>query len=145
MLYIHGRKQRPFHPLSLFGFNKMNVFKNNRGATAVEFGLVALPVLLFLFGIIQTGYIVWIDNLLHISVDTAARCAAVNSTTSPCQGTDAVTPAQTVFGWSSGATFSSSNCTADGGTGTMGTSHITILFVVNLTLTAKSCYPTIPS
>jgi Flp pilus assembly protein TadG len=122
----------------------MKFFKNNRGATAVEFGLVALPVFLFIFGMMQTGYIVWIDNLLHVSVDTAARCAAVNSTTSPCNGTDAITPAKTVFGWN-GATFSTSNCTADGGTGLTGTSKITIVFVANLTLTAHSCYPTIPA
>jgi Flp pilus assembly protein TadG len=123
----------------------MKLSRNTRGATAVEFALVALPVLLFILGIMQTGYIVWIDNLLHVSVDTGARCAAVNSTTSPCNGTDAITPAETVFGWNSGATFGSSNCTADGGTGVTGTSKITIVFVVNLTLTAKSCYPTIPS
>ena len=122
----------------------MKLFKNNRGATVAEFALVALPVLVFMFGIMQTGYIVWIDNLLHVSVDTGARCAAVNSTTSPCNGTDAITPAKTVFGWN-GASFSSSNCTADGGTGITGTSNITILFIVNLVLTAKSCYPTILS
>ena len=38
-----------------YEFNKMKLFKNNRGATAVEFALVALPVLLFMFGIMQTA------------------------------------------------------------------------------------------
>ena len=52
----------------------MNLFKNDRGSTMVEFALVALPVLFFMIGIMQTAYIVWIDNILHYSVDAAARC-----------------------------------------------------------------------
>src|ERR1700746_1737327 len=64
----------------------LNLLKNNRGATAVEFALVALPVCTLVFGIMQTAWIIWVDNLLHAAVDTAARCGAVNSTTSPCGG-----------------------------------------------------------
>jgi hypothetical protein len=132
----------------------MHLFKNNRGSTAVEFALVALPVLVFILGIMQTAYIVWIDNLLHISVDAAARCGAVGSTTLPCLsgGTTLAnmqSTANLVFceraGCVSGATFSLNNasCSADGGSGLIGTYNVTIVFVVNLTLTAKSCYPTI--
>src|ERR1700757_1705021 len=86
MPYIRGRHQRPFRPQSKFGFNEMSFLKDNRGATAVEFALVALPIMLFIIGIMQTAYLVWADNLLHISVDTAARCGAVQSTTTPCNG-----------------------------------------------------------
>ncbi len=145
-----GRNRRPFHPLPLFGFNNMNLFKNNRGATAVEFALVALPVLMLIFGIIQTGYVVWADNLLHISVDAAARCGAVNSATSPCLGktlANMQSTATTVFGPLSGATFSNNaTCSADGGSGLIGTYHVTIglgSIGFNLNLTAKSCYPTV--
>jgi Flp pilus assembly protein TadG len=126
----------------------MNLFKDNRGATAVEFALVALPVLFFILGIIQVGYVVWVDNLLHISVNTAARCGAIQSTTSPCAGSGSanmITTANTVFRPLSGATFSTSNngtCIADGGAGLTGTYRINFLLAVNLTLTAKSCYPT---
>ncbi len=114
----------------------------------VEFALVALPVLFFMIGIMQTAYIVWIDNLLHISVDAAARCGAVGSTTSPCSGSGLAnmqTTANLVFLPVSGATFSlnSSNCFSDGGSGLIGRYNVTIVYVVNLTLTAKSCYPTV--
>ena len=122
----------------------MNLFKNNRGATAVEFALVALPVLMLIFGIMQTGYVVWADNLLHVSVDAAARCGAVNSATSPCIGktlANMQSTANLVFQPASGATFS--NNSSCGGTGLIGTYPVTIVFVVNLTLTAKSCYPTV--
>jgi Flp pilus assembly protein TadG len=126
----------------------MNFFKNNRGAATVEFALVILPVMLFIIGIMQTGWIVWIDNVLHVSVDAAARCGAVpTSTTLPCQGSGLVNMTKTanaVFAPMTGATFvDNDTCSADGGSGLVGTYNVSIAFVVNLTLTAKSCYPTV--
>jgi Flp pilus assembly protein TadG len=142
--FIRGHNLRPIHPLSQCGSNDMKfLFKNIRGATAVEFALVALPVLTFMFGITQTAFLVWADNLLHISVDAAARCGAVNSTTPPCAGTDMVTSANGFFAPLSGATFTSNLvCSADGGSGLVGTYRVGIL-AVNLTLSASSCYPTV--
>jgi Flp pilus assembly protein TadG len=125
----------------------MDLFKNNRGTAAVEFAMSAMAVIWFILGIMQTGYIVWIDNLLNVSVDAAARCGAVQSTTSPCNGAGLAnmqTTANAVFGFS-GATFSNnSTCSKDNGSGLTGTYNVTIVFVANLTLTAKSCYPTVP-
>ncbi len=158
-----GRRRRIIRPRSQCGFNKMNFFRNNRGATAVEFALVALPVMAFIIGIIQFGWIVWVDNLLHISVDTASRCGAIGSVTSPCDGagpvnggsiTNMITTANTVFRPLTGATFTdNSGCSVGAGTGLqssglVGTYHISIglaVFAMNLTLTAQSCYPTVPT
>jgi Flp pilus assembly protein TadG len=107
----------------------------------VEFGMVALPVLLFIFGIMQTAYIVWADNLLHIAVDTAARCGAINSTTPPCNGTaNMVSTAQGVFFLSSAASFTSNSTCSTGGSGVVGTYTLSFLHAANVTLTAKSCY-----
>jgi Flp pilus assembly protein TadG len=123
--------------------------KDIRGSTTLEFGLVILAVVWFIFGIIQTGWIVWMDNMLYLSVDTAARCGAVHSTTPPCHGAD-VSPSVTnmrmtanrVFGMT-GATFiNNATCSGNGGTGLVGTYQVTFVSVVNMTLTAKSCYPT---
>jgi Flp pilus assembly protein TadG len=115
---------------------------NNRGATAVEFALVALPVIWFIVGIMQTGWIVWTDNLLHIAVDTAARCGAISSsTTYPCFSGDMQRTANAVFQPLSGATFGpNSSCSNDGGAGLVGT-YTTGLAVFTITLTAQSCYP----
>jgi Flp pilus assembly protein TadG len=125
----------------------MNFFRNNRGAAAVEFALVSIPVMLFIIGIMQTAWIVWANNLLDVSVNVAARCGAVQSTTSPCNGSGLAnmqSTANTVFGLLSGATFSdNATCTADSGSGLIGTYNVSIAFVVNLTLTAKPCYPSI--
>lgn len=136
-------------PLS--GLPKMKLLKNDRGATAVEFALVALPVLLFMIGIMQTGYIVWAHNLLNLSVNTAARCGAVHSATPPCHYTnmgiltDMITAAQLVFQPMTGATFTNNtSCSANTEAGLIGTYTVKFL-AVTLTLTAQSCYPTVSS
>jgi Flp pilus assembly protein TadG len=126
----------------------MKFFQNNRGAAAVEFALVALPVMLFIIGIIQTAWVLWVDNLLHLSVNVAARCAAVGSTTSPCNGgtvPDMLSTATTVFAPLNSTNVFQNNgpCTSDGGAGLIGTYTVNILYVVNFTLIANSCYPTV--
>src|SRR5215813_14222723 len=104
------------------------LLKNDRGAAAVEFALVSLPVIVFIFGIMQTAWIVWANNLLNIAVDTAVRCGAVGSMTRPCYGNDMVRAAQEVFGPLDGASFSAigSSCTTDGGVGLVGTYTVNI-------------------
>jgi Flp pilus assembly protein TadG len=125
-----------------------SLLKNTRGSTMVEFALVALPILGFMVGLMQTAWVVWADNLLHVSVDTAARCGAVpTSTTIPCYGNtlqDMQQTANLVFQPLSGATFSSNTtCANDNGAGLIGTYNVSFLLVLNLKLTAKSCYPTV--
>jgi Flp pilus assembly protein TadG len=119
-----------------------NLFKDNRGAAVVEFSLVALPVIFFIFGIMQTAWIVWADNLLNIAVDTAARCGAVGSTTAPCAGTDMISAANQVFNALGGATFTN-NTSCSNGVGLVGTYDASIGWVVSLTITAQSCYPSV--
>jgi Flp pilus assembly protein TadG len=118
------------------------LFRDNRGGSVVEFSLLSLPVVVFLFGIMQTGWLLWADNLLNVAVDAAARCGGVGSTISPCNA-DLVTTAQQVFGPLSGASFSlnGSSCATNGGIGLVGTYTMNIAFAFNVTITAKSCYP----
>jgi Flp pilus assembly protein TadG len=142
----------------------MNFFKNNRGAAAVEFALVALPVMGFIIGIILFAWAVWVDNLLHISVDTASRCGAIGSTTSPCDGAGPVNGGSTANLISTAITMfrpltpdattfkDNTDCSVDVGTGLQGTGlkgsyQISIglgVFSMNLIITADSCYPTVP-
>ena len=81
----------------------MKSIRDDKGATLVEFALVALPVIFFILGIIQTAYIIWVDNLLHTAVNTAARCGAIGSNTAPCAGTNLVTTANTCLLYTSDA------------------------------------------
>jgi Flp pilus assembly protein TadG len=123
----------------------MNFFKNNRGAAVVEFALVALPVMLFIFGIIQIAWVLWVDNVLHVSVNVAARCAAVGSTTPPCSGDtvpEMISTATAAFAPLNGASFQNNGpCTSDDGKGLSGAYTVNILFIVNLSLRENSCYP----
>lgn len=116
--------------------------RDSRGATAVEFAMVILPVIIFTMGLIQTCYVIWVDNLLHVAVQAAARCGAIQSTTPPCAGPSLVSAANTVFAPLTNASFTANaNCS---GAGLVGTYRVSIAFVVNLPLTAQSCYPTPP-
>ena len=45
-----------------------SLLKNNYGAALAEFAIVALPVLMFIIGIMQTAWVVWVDNLLYLSL-----------------------------------------------------------------------------
>ena len=124
-----------------------SLFKNTRGTAAVEFAAVALPIIGFIIGIMSLATLVWVDNLLHVSVDTAARCGAVpTSTTKPCYGNTLADMQQTanlLFQPLGGATFTSNTtCTADGGAGLVGTYTVKFL-LFDLQLTAKSCYPVV--
>src|SRR5712671_5560103 len=77
----------PCHPASLCGSCEMKtLFKNNRGAAAVEFALGIMPITVFMVGNMMTAYVLWIDNILYFAVDYAARCGAIQSTTAPCYG-----------------------------------------------------------
>src|SRR6266481_3838269 len=51
-----------------------------RGSAAIEVALTCPVLLIFLFGIIQVGFAVWLQNALDYSVAEAARCASVNKT-----------------------------------------------------------------
>lgn len=55
--------------------------RDRRGASAVEFGLVASLVFGFLFGVIDVGRYLGDQHALDYAAATAARYAAVNSTT----------------------------------------------------------------
>jgi len=126
----------------------MQFFKNNSGATALEFALVFPAVIAFIIGIAQVGYLLWIDNLLHYSLETASRCSAVGSTTYPCAGsgtTNMTTAAKNLFSMAvatsdipSGTFFA---YTCSGGSGLQASFTVRVLLVAPVTVTANSCYP----
>jgi Flp pilus assembly protein TadG len=54
------------------------VGKDRRGSSAVQLALALPAMCLFIFGIIEVGYTLWLQNALDYSVATAARCASIN-------------------------------------------------------------------
>jgi Flp pilus assembly protein TadG len=55
--------------------------RDERGATAVEFAMVAPFLIALFFGIFELGRALWIQGILDYAVEQAARCEAINTTT----------------------------------------------------------------
>ena len=66
----------------------LHLWRDTRGAAAVEFAMTAPIFFLLLFGAIGAGLLAWAQIGLQHGVEMAARCASVN--TSLCGNDDAV-------------------------------------------------------
>jgi len=121
-----------------------------RGAGAVEFALTLPFLLAMLYGIWEFGLAAWTQGILDYSVEQAARCASINTTT--C-GTSTLTAAYAASLTSplnlASSTFTVSTATC----GNLVTASYVMNFVSNMplfggnlfptsvTLTSQSCYP----
>jgi hypothetical protein len=116
--------------------------RNEAGNPAVEFGLLAPALLMFVFGIAEGGRLLWNVNALHYSVQEAARCASINKTT--CGSASQI---QSFAAGRSGAGFDSSVFTATvAGCGNQVSASYTMPLNIpfmahSISLTAQSCYP----
>jgi Flp pilus assembly protein TadG len=133
---------------------------DRRGASAVEFALVALPFLLLIFGVIEIGRAMWAREALQETAIAGARCMGVsNSNCAPARAFDSAsttTYIQTVAnGWgivlpSSGVILSpNATCAGIGGFSSVRLNYtfqtVTpgLLGPLNggLALTATACFP----
>jgi Flp pilus assembly pilin Flp len=116
--------------------------KDEGGGPAIEFGLLAPVLLLFLFGIVEGGRMLWTLNALHYSVQEAARCASIN--TAACGSASQV---QAFAAGRAGAGFDPSVFTsALSGCGNQVSANYTMALNIpfmthSISLTAQSCYP----
>lgn len=112
------------------------------GTAMVEFALVATPLFLFVFAIIDAGYALWLQNALDSSVTQAARCATVNP--SLCGTASQI---QSYAASRSGAGFDSTifSATQPSCGNQVSATYplpLTLPFMsVSLTLSAQACYP----
>lgn len=53
-------------------------FRQDEGATAIEFALVVMPFLLMLFGVIEISRMVWTMNSVEYAITETCRHAAIN-------------------------------------------------------------------
>ena len=116
------------------------------GAITIETALLAMPLFLFLFTIINAGHALWLQNALDLSVTDAARCASIAAASSEssasCKTLDEI---KAYAAGRSGAGFDSSifiptleNC----GYQVTATYPLTLPLVGSpLTLSAQACYP----
>lgn len=112
------------------------------GGAAIEVALTCPLLLIFLFGIIEFGSAMWLQNALDYSVAEAARCASVN--TSVCGTT---TEIQNYAANQSGANFDNSIFSVSTPScGNLVSAHYPMTVTVpgvtfSLTLDAQACYP----
>lgn len=119
------------------------IWRDDSGASALEFALTAPVFFLFLFGVIEFGLLFWTQLGLQHGTEMAARCATVNPTLCPSSGAIATYAAQEAFGLglpSQTFTYSTSAC------GNQVSASYLFQFpaVLNLspwTLTAQACFP----
>ena len=118
-----------------------------QGASAVEFAILAVPFFMMLFGIIEGGRLLWTQVGLQHAVETAARCASLETADNPnpCPGSSVEDYAATqAFGLNlSASVFTVSTV----GCGTQVIAKYPFNFFTNvlgptqLNLSAQSCVP----
>jgi Flp pilus assembly protein TadG len=68
--------------------------KARNGTVAVEFALLAIPFLMFSFGIIECGRLIWTDEALEATAAIGARCMGVLASSCASSGTYSSTNTQ---------------------------------------------------
>ncbi len=116
--------------------------KDARGTAAIEAALTCMGLLIFLFGIIEFGFAMWLQSALDYSVAEAARCASVNTTV--CGTTSQI---KSYAASHSGYDFPSSTfsvSTPSCGNQVSASYPLALpipTMSVSVTLSAQSCYP----
>jgi Flp pilus assembly protein TadG len=110
------------------------------GNVAVEFALGAPFLFMMMFGIIELGYALWMQNALDESVAAASRCASVNS--SACSGA-VTTYAASQSGAPVGSTAFTYTPTASCGCKVSASYSMSLLIPytnLSVNLSSQSCY-----
>jgi Flp pilus assembly pilin Flp len=118
------------------------LFRDERGAAAVEYALVLPVFITLIIGALCLGSVAFAANGLHYAVQDAARCAAVKTTVCSNSSTT-IAYAQSRYSGPKIApvfTFSTAGC---GHTVTGAGSYPLILAVatIHVPLSASACYP----
>ena len=114
------------------------------GATAVENAIVLPVFFLFIFAVIEAGILCWTQTSLQFSVESAARCAAVNSTLCGTSTAVQTYAASQVWGLSVPSSDFNVSQPSCGHEVTISYPFSFIVPVVHpgtITLTAQSCHP----
>ena len=121
------------------------IWRDERGATALEFAILAPVFFLLIFGIIAFGLLFWTQVGLQHGAEMAARCASINATVCPNSNPSAITnyAMQQAFGLSLPAsTFTYSTLACGNQVSAIYTfAFPNILNLGSLTLTAQACFP----
>jgi Flp pilus assembly protein TadG len=130
------------------------------GVTTLEFGLIAVPMLMLAMGIIEYGRLIWTNQVLEDAAAAGARCMGVLATGCTSGGAYSASATSTYLQQQlndaevaiSSATVNLSTSTTCGGVG--GFSQVTIAYTFHtvlpllltplangIPLTAQACFP----
>ena len=122
--------------------------RDRRGVTSMELGLIALPLTLFLFGVVELGMVIRMKSALQYATTNAARCSAVNvATCGTAESTKAYAQTQTqgVAVPASAFAVTTEGC----GRKVVATVAFPVsapsILQTGLSLSAQACYPLQPS
>jgi Flp pilus assembly protein TadG len=121
------------------------IARDERGASALEFALIAPAFFLFIFGIIEFGLLFWTQIGLQHGAEMAARCASINANLCLTNNPSTITTyaMQQAYGLTlpvSTFTYSTAAC----GNQVSATYSFAFVGLPNLgplTITAQSCFP----
>jgi len=121
------------------------IARDERGASALEFALIAPAFFLFIFGIIEFGLLFWTQIGLQHGAEMAARCASINANLCLTNNPSTITTyaMQQAYGLTlpvSTFTYSTAAC----GNQVSATYSFAFVGMPNLgplTITAQSCFP----
>ena len=120
------------------------IYRDERGTTAVEFAMTAPLFFMILLGVIEAGLLTWTRAGLQHATEMAARCATVNATTCGTASGTQNFAVQQAFGLSMAPSVFSVSTPACGNqvSATYTYQFITTYFgTPSLTLSAQSCFP----
>jgi Flp pilus assembly protein TadG len=115
-----------------------------RGTVAIEYALVLSALLIFVFGIMDAGRVLWTRTTLERAAEAAARCAAVNTATCGSAAEIQAYAVTQAFGLTIASTAFTPSTAA---CGSVVTATLPFTFVIpwiatsGITLTATACYP----
>lgn len=124
------------------------LWRDRRGAAAVEFALLAPAFLTMLIGTVMMAMMFFTNSSLHFAVEAAARCASVKTTVCTNATTTQAFAASNYFGASTAPVFTCTGRTC-GGTAACGnkvSGQISFTFEFGMgryvtPLRADACYP----
>ncbi len=120
--------------------------RDRRGVAAVQFALIATPLLLFLFGIEETARVMWMQSAINMAVEDGARYSSVSGPTGSCTAAGTVKTYAASRAWgmslpSGDFTASTAACGCQVTASVPFTAIVSNLVPYNITLTASACFP----
>lgn len=118
--------------------------RNCAGASAVEFAMTAPLFLMLIFGVIESGLVMWTHASLQHGVELAARCASIDKVTCPDSSSTIAYAAKHMYGLNPSPSIFNVDAPSCGNRVSATYTYKSLagyLGVPPLTLNAQSCFP----